>query len=108
MPGPEYGLDRVRELAPKANVHRKRAKDKVRKFLDCSEREAEVYIRRELTKLEPGQYKETREMPDEWAQPGLVLDVYLYANDDTCWYVKFGIYEERLELISFHKEGDYE
>jgi hypothetical protein len=107
IPGPHYNLDGVRGLVATANVHRKRARDAVVRFLDCSEREAERYIRQELYKLERRHYKETREMPDEWVPPGLKLDVYLYANEDTCWYVKFGVYEGRIELISFHKEGDY-
>jgi len=106
--GPRYDLEtEVRKLAPKAIIRKKRAKDRVAAHLDTSEREAESYIRKELAKLDSKQYVETWEMSDEWNPPGIVLDIYLYANDDTCWYVKFGIYQSRIDVVSFHKEGEY-
>lgn len=108
VPGPRYDLAIVRQLAPKSNVHRKRARERVQWLLDCSEREAEDYIREELAKLQPERYVETWEMSEVWSPPGIFLDIYLFANDDTCWYVKFGIYNNRIEVVSFHKEGEHE
>jgi hypothetical protein len=108
VPGPQYDLSLVRRLASKSNIHRRKARDRVQWFLDCSEREAEAYIREELAKLEPQQYVETWEMSADWSPPGIFLDIYLFANDDTCWYVKFGIYDDRIEVVSFHKEGEHE